>query len=108
MRFGYAALRRPRQDPGDPPRRTGPCRRRADGSGGDLIGFRHGWLSGRVWDSGAGCGTVADAIDEGVPTRVLTAALYEGISCWEADFADRMFSALCRECGGREEKAGRS
>jgi 6-phosphogluconate dehydrogenase len=69
-----------------------------------MVGF-----SGRVWDSGVGCGTVAAAIYEGVPIRVLSAALYEGISCWgEVGFADRVFSALCREFGGREEKSGRS
>jgi hypothetical protein len=68
-----------------------------------MVGFL-----GRLWNSGAGRGTVAAALDEGFPTRVLTAALYEGISCWEAHFADRVFSALCRVCGGREAKAGRS
>lgn len=69
-----------------------------------MVGF-----SGRVWDLGAGCGTVTAAASGGVPTRVLTAALCEGISCWgEAEVADRVLSAVCRECGGREEKAGRS
>lgn len=70
-----------------------------------MKGFRHGWLL----RSGAGYGTVTAATYEDVPTRVLTAALYEGISSWgQADFTDRVFSAWCRECGGREEKAGRS
>jgi 6-phosphogluconate dehydrogenase len=69
-----------------------------------MVGFL-----GRLWDSGAGRGTVAAAIVEGFPIRVLTAAVYEGISCWaQADFADRVFSALCREFGGREEKSERS
>lgn len=69
-----------------------------------MQGFRHGWLL----RSGAGYGTVTAAAYEGVPTRVLTAALCEGVSCWGADFADRVLSAVCKECGGREEKAGRS
>jgi 6-phosphogluconate dehydrogenase len=69
-----------------------------------MVGFL-----GRLWNSGAGRGTVAAALVEGFPIRLLTAALYEENSCWaQADFANRTLSALCREFGGREEKSERS
>jgi len=46
------------------------------------------------------------AIDESVPAPVLSAALYERFgSRGEADFADKMLSALRYEFGGHEEKA---
>jgi 6-phosphogluconate dehydrogenase len=46
------------------------------------------------------------AIDESVPAPVLSAALYERFgSRGEADFADRILSALRYEFGGHEEKA---
>jgi 6-phosphogluconate dehydrogenase len=66
----------------------------------DLTGF-----SGRVSDSGEGRWTVQAAVDEGVPAHVLTAALFERFSSrGEADFADRILSAMRREFGGHQEK----
>jgi 6-phosphogluconate dehydrogenase len=62
-------------------------------------------FSGRVSDSGEGRWTIAAAIDESVPVPVLSAALYERFgSRGEADFADKMLSALRREFGGHNEK----
>ena len=56
---------------------------------------------GGVADSGEGRWTVHAAIDEGVPAPVLSAALYARFSSrGEADFADRVLSALRREFGG--------
>jgi 6-phosphogluconate dehydrogenase len=50
--------------------------------------------------------TVMAAIDESVPAPVLSAALYERFgSRGEADFADKLLSALRYEFGGHEEKA---
>jgi 6-phosphogluconate dehydrogenase len=70
----------------------------------DLEGF-----GGRVSDSGEGRWTVAAAVDEAVPAHVLTAALYERFSSrGEADFADRILSAMRREFGGHDEKVVRS
>jgi 6-phosphogluconate dehydrogenase len=66
----------------------------------ELSGF-----GGRVSDSGEGRWTVTAAIDEGVPAHVLTAALYERFSSrGEADFADKILSALRKEFGGHDEK----
>ena len=46
------------------------------------------------------------AVDEAVPAPVLSAALYERFSSrGEADFADKMLSALRYEFGGHQEKA---
>ena len=65
-----------------------------------LAGFQ-----GRVSDSGEGRWTVMAAIDEAVPAHVLTAALYERFSSrGEADFADRVLSAMRKEFGGHTEK----
>jgi 6-phosphogluconate dehydrogenase len=62
-------------------------------------------FTGRVSDSGEGRWTIAAAIDEGVPAPVLTAALYARFSSrGEADFADRMLSAMRREFGGHVER----
>jgi 6-phosphogluconate dehydrogenase len=62
---------------------------------------------GRVSDSGEGRWTVMAAIEEAVPAHVLTAALYERFSSrGEADFADRILSAMRREFGGHEERPG--
>jgi 6-phosphogluconate dehydrogenase len=62
-------------------------------------------LAGRVSDSGEGRWTVLAAVDEGVPAPVLTAALYERFSSrGEADFADRILSAMRREFGGHVER----
>src|ERR1041384_8209473 len=61
--------------------------------------------AGRVADSGEGRWTIAAAIDESVPAPVLSAALYERFSSrGEADFANRVLSAMRREFGGHEEK----
>jgi len=63
-------------------------------------------FQGRVSDSGEGRWTIKAGIDEAVPTPVLTAALYERFSSrGEADFADRVLSALRYEFGGHLEKA---
>jgi len=61
-------------------------------------------FSGRVSDSGEGRWTVAAAVDEGVPAHVLTSALYERFaSRGEADFADKLLSALRSQFGGHKE-----
>ncbi len=63
-------------------------------------------FKGRVSDSGEGRWTVKAAIDEAVPAHVLTAALYERFSSrGEADFADRVLSAMRKEFGGHAEQA---
>jgi 6-phosphogluconate dehydrogenase len=63
-------------------------------------------FAGRVSDSGEGRWTVKAAIDESVPAPVLSAALYERFSSrGEADFADKLLSALRYEFGGHNEKA---
>ena len=63
-----------------------------------------GDLAGRVSDSGEGRWTVLAAVDEGVPAHVLSAALYDRFSSrGEADFADRLLSAMRREFGGHAE-----
>jgi 6-phosphogluconate dehydrogenase len=63
-------------------------------------------FSGRVSDSGEGRWTVKAGIDEGVPTPVLTTALYERFSSrGEADFSNKLLSALRYEFGGHLEKA---
>lgn len=65
-----------------------------------------GSFAGRVSDSGEGRWTVMAAIDEAVPAHVLTAALFERFSSrGEADFADRVLSAMRKEFGGHDEKA---
>ena len=62
-------------------------------------------FAGRVSDSGEGRWTIKAAIDEGVPAHVLTAALYERFSSrGEADFADKLLSAMRYEFGGHVEK----
>jgi 6-phosphogluconate dehydrogenase len=61
-------------------------------------------FSGRVSDSGEGRWTVAAAVEMGVPAHVLTTALYERFSSrGEADFADKLVSAMRKEFGGHEE-----
>ncbi len=63
-------------------------------------------FSGRVSDSGEGRWTIAAAIDESVPTPVLSAALFARFSSRGEDgFADKMLSALRFQFGGHEEKA---
>jgi 6-phosphogluconate dehydrogenase len=70
--------------------------------------FEDGKLSkfaGRVSDSGEGRWTIKAAIDEAVPAPVLTTALYERFSSrGEADFADRLLSAMRFQFGGHLEK----
>jgi 6-phosphogluconate dehydrogenase len=66
-------------------------------------------FSGRVSDSGEGRWTIKAAIDEGVPAHVLSSALYERFSSrGEADFADKLLSAMRYEFGGHLEKPSRS
>jgi 6-phosphogluconate dehydrogenase len=61
-------------------------------------------FSGRVSDSGEGRWTVEAAVQEGVPAHVLTAALFERFSSrGEADFADRLLSAMRKQFGGHIE-----
>jgi 6-phosphogluconate dehydrogenase len=65
-----------------------------------LAGF-----AGRVSDSGEGRWTIKAAIDEGVPVPVLTTALYERFtSRGEADYQDRLLSAMRFGFGGHLEK----
>jgi 6-phosphogluconate dehydrogenase len=57
-----------------------------------------------VSDSGEGRWTIKAAIDEAVPAPVLTAALYERFSSrGEADFANKLLSAMRYEFGGHLE-----
>jgi 6-phosphogluconate dehydrogenase len=66
----------------------------------DLAGF-----SGRVSDSGEGRWTIQAAIEEGTPAEVLTAALYERFSSrGEADFQNKLLSAMRFQFGGHHEK----
>jgi 6-phosphogluconate dehydrogenase len=66
-------------------------------------------FAGRVSDSGEGRWTVKAAIDEGVPLHVLSAALYERFSSrGEADFANKLLSAMRYEFGGHLEKRAES
>jgi len=60
---------------------------------------------GRVSDSGEGRWTLQAAIDEAVPAQVLSAALYERFgSRGQADFANRLLSAMRHEFGGHVEQ----
>jgi 6-phosphogluconate dehydrogenase len=62
-------------------------------------------FAGRVSDSGEGRWTIQASIDEGVPSPVLTEALYQRFSSrGEADFADKVLSAMRHAFGGHEEK----
>jgi 6-phosphogluconate dehydrogenase len=62
-------------------------------------------FSGRVSDSGEGRWTIAAAIDEGVPAPVLATALFDRfISQGEADFANKLLSAMRKQFGGHDEK----
>jgi 6-phosphogluconate dehydrogenase len=66
----------------------------------ELSGF-----SGRVSDSGEGRWTALAAIDEGVPAPVISAALFGRFaSRGDADYADRLLSAMRKQFGGHEEK----
>ena len=62
-------------------------------------------FSGRVSDSGEGRWTIKAAIDEAVPVPVLTSALYERFSSrGQADYANKLLSAMRYEFGGHLEK----
>jgi 6-phosphogluconate dehydrogenase len=62
-------------------------------------------FSGRVSDSGEGRWTAQAAIEAGVPAPVLTAALFERFSSrGEADYADKVLSAMRAAFGGHQEK----
>jgi 6-phosphogluconate dehydrogenase len=66
----------------------------------DLAGF-----AGRVSDSGEGRWTIKAAIDESVPAPVLSAALYQRFSSrGNADYADKVLSAMRAAFGGHVEK----
>jgi 6-phosphogluconate dehydrogenase len=66
----------------------------------DASGF-----TGHVSDSGEGRWTVLAAIEEAVPAHVLASALYERFSSrGEADYADRLLSALRLQFGGHQEQ----
>ena len=63
-------------------------------------------FTGRVSDSGEGRWTIKAAIDEAVPVPVLSAALYERFaSRGEADYQDKLLSAMRYGFGGHLEKA---
>ena len=66
----------------------------------ELEGF-----SGRVSDSGEGRWTINAAVDEGVPVPVLSAALFQRFSSrGEADFANKILSAMRFQFGGHVER----
>jgi 6-phosphogluconate dehydrogenase len=66
-------------------------------------------FSGSVSDSGEGRWTIAAAIDEGVPVHVLSAALYDRFeSRGEAEFANKVLSAMRNRFGGHAEQVHRS
>jgi 6-phosphogluconate dehydrogenase len=62
-------------------------------------------FSGRVSDSGEGRWTITAGIEEGVPVPVLSAALFARFSSrGEADFANKILSAMRKQFGGHVEK----
>ena len=62
-------------------------------------------FEGRVSDSGEGRWTIHAAVDEGIPADVLSAALFARFtSRGQADFADKLLSAMRKEFGGHDEK----
>jgi 6-phosphogluconate dehydrogenase len=66
-------------------------------------------FAGRVSDSGEGRWTIKAAIDEAVPVPVLTTALYERFSSrGDADFQDKLLSAMRFQFGGHVEKPAKS
>jgi 6-phosphogluconate dehydrogenase len=61
-------------------------------------------FGGFVSDSGEGRWTVLVAVEEGVPVPVLSTALYERFSSrGEAQFADKLLSAMRKEFGGHTD-----
>jgi 6-phosphogluconate dehydrogenase len=64
-------------------------------------------FAGRVSDSGEGRWTIKAAIDEGVPVPVLSAALYQRFSSrGDADYEDKLLSAMRYQFGGHLEQSG--
>jgi 6-phosphogluconate dehydrogenase len=64
-------------------------------------------FAGRVSDSGEGRWTIKAAIDEAVPVPVLSAALYQRFSSrGDADYEDKLLSAMRYQFGGHLEKSG--
>jgi 6-phosphogluconate dehydrogenase len=62
-------------------------------------------FTGRVSDSGEGRWTVLAAVDEGVPANVLSASLFSRFSSrGEADYGDKLLSAMRKQFGGHAEK----
>jgi 6-phosphogluconate dehydrogenase len=65
-------------------------------------------FAGRVSDSGEGRWTIKAAIDEAVPVPVLSAALYQRFtSRGEADYQDKLLSAMRYQFGGHLEKSAK-
>jgi 6-phosphogluconate dehydrogenase len=63
-------------------------------------------FAGRVSDSGEGRWTIKAAIDEAVPVPVLSTALYQRFSSrGDADYQDRLLSAMRYQFGGHLEKS---
>jgi 6-phosphogluconate dehydrogenase len=63
-------------------------------------------FSGRVSDSGEGRWTALAAVDEGVPAPVISAALFARFeSRGDADYSDRLLSAMRKQFGGHDEKS---
>jgi len=63
-------------------------------------------FQGQVSDSGEGRWTVIAAVEEGAPAPIISASLYNRFSSrGEADFADKILSAMRYEFGGHKEKA---
>jgi 6-phosphogluconate dehydrogenase len=61
--------------------------------------------AGRVSDSGEGRWTITAAIDEGVPVPVISSALFGRFeSRGNADFANKVLSAMRKQFGGHDEK----
>jgi 6-phosphogluconate dehydrogenase len=66
-------------------------------------------FSGHVSDSGEGRWTALAAVEEGVPAHVLASALYERFSSrGEADYADKLLSAMRKQFGGHAEQKPRA
>jgi len=64
-------------------------------------------FAGRVSDSGEGRLTIKAAVDEAVPVPVLSAALYQRFnSRGDADYQDKLLSAMRYQFGGHLEKSG--
>ena len=62
-------------------------------------------LKGRVSDSGEGRWTVLAAVDEGVPSHVISASLYDRFESREASvFANKILAAMREQFGGHAEK----